>query len=162
MAASSARDLPKSEIALTSVHFRNFKALQNFSVTIQRMNMLVGASNAGKSTIIGAFRVLSGAVLRARIRRPEWLHDLQRWGYRVAEENIPFSFSIENIHTNYADVDSSAIFHLSNRRTLTLLFPVGGGCVLLPDTHGRRIVHHSRFHARASHYNRVCSCPRGS
>ncbi len=43
---------------ISSVRFRNFKALRDFSVSLDRVNVLVGPNNAGKSTILSAFRAL--------------------------------------------------------------------------------------------------------
>ncbi|MGD0947393.1 MAG: AAA family ATPase [Candidatus Binatia bacterium] len=54
-------------VSFTSVEFRNFKAFERFSVTLQDMNVLVGPNNSGKSTVIGAFRVLAAALRRARV-----------------------------------------------------------------------------------------------
>ncbi len=130
-------------VTITSVRFTNFKAFANFSVSLQHMNMLVGPNNAGKSTIIGAFRVLSAALARARTKKAERLPGQQKSGWTVAEEAIPIS--LENVHTNYAEVDSSVVFHLSNGRELTLLFPREGGCFLIPDDSGKRIVGISDF-----------------
>jgi len=131
------------QATITSVRFRNFKALRQFTVSLQHMNMLVGPNNAGKSTIIGAFRVLAAALVRARTRNPERLSRIEKWGYPVADEAIPIS--MENIHTDYADVESTATFHLSNGRALTLLFPVAGGCFLLTDDTGKRITRTAEF-----------------
>ena len=62
-----------SDASITSVQFRNFKALENFSISLDRMNILVGPNNSGKSTVIGAFRVLSVGLRRAAARNPEIL-----------------------------------------------------------------------------------------
>ncbi len=105
--------------------------------------MLVGPNNAGKSTVIGAFRILSAALTRAQVRRPEWLAAIGKSGYPVAEEALPVS--TENIHTNYMDTDSSVVFSLSNGRKLTLIFPSSGGCFLLPDDEGKRITSTADF-----------------
>ncbi len=132
-----------ADITITSVRFKNFKAFRTYSVSLQHMNMLVGPNNAGKSTIIGAFRVLSAALVRARSRRPEWQESIRRIGWPVADEVIPIS--IENVHTDYDEVESSAIFRLSNKRELELIFPASGGCFLAPDTEGKRILSTTDF-----------------
>ncbi len=68
----------------TSVRFRNYKALKNFSVSLRRLNVLVGPNNCGKSTILGAFRILAEGIRRARFRKPELirLDGGTDWGYR--------------------------------------------------------------------------------
>jgi hypothetical protein len=47
--------------------------------------------------------------------------------------------SLENVHTDYSDDDSSAIFRLSNGNTLELRFPLDGGCQLIPRTVKRSV-----------------------
>ena len=36
-----------SDVSITSVQFRNFKAFDNFSISLDRMNILVGPNNSG-------------------------------------------------------------------------------------------------------------------
>jgi predicted ATPase len=42
----------------TSAKFRNFKSLKDFTVPLKRVNILVGPNNAGKSSVLDAFRAL--------------------------------------------------------------------------------------------------------
>ena len=58
------------------------------------------------------------------------------WAYRLAEKSLPIS--IENVHTDYEDRDATIRFRLSNSNTLTLVFPADGGCLLVPNTHGKQ------------------------
>ena len=96
-----------SEGSITSVQFRNFKALQNFSISLDHMNVLVGPNNSGKSTVIGAFRVLSMGLRRAAARNPELLGpgNFAR-GYRIPGASLPIT--MENAQTNYQDVESDS------------------------------------------------------
>lgn len=55
----------------TSVKFKNFKALKHFSVSLREFNVLVGPNNSGKSTILGAFRILAEGIRKASSREPE-------------------------------------------------------------------------------------------
>lgn len=48
-----------STTRITSVHFKRYKAFANFKISLQDFNVLVGPNNAGKSTIIGVFRILA-------------------------------------------------------------------------------------------------------
>ena len=50
---------------ITSIEFRNYKALKCYSLSLQPMNLLVGPNNCGKSTVIDAFKILSVALRRA-------------------------------------------------------------------------------------------------
>jgi predicted ATP-dependent endonuclease of OLD family len=45
----------------TSVKFRNFKSLKDFTVRLRAINVLVGPNNAGNSTILDAFRAMAAA-----------------------------------------------------------------------------------------------------
>lgn len=102
------------------------------------MNVLVGPNNCGKSTIIRAFRVLEIALRHARAKRAERINVGGRitLAYRLAEKNLPIS--MENVHTDYEERDASIRFRLSNANTLTLVFPANGGCLLLPNAHGKQ------------------------
>ncbi|MFL6207294.1 MAG: ATP-dependent nuclease [Pyrinomonadaceae bacterium] len=129
-----------SPATITSVEFRNFKALEHFSIKLQHMNVLVGPNNCGKSTVIGAFRALVAGLRRARVRSPE--HVLgpggnTHFGYNVSIEALPIS--IENVHTDYAETDTSVTFRLSNGNKLRLYFPADGGCVLIAENEGKLI-----------------------
>lgn len=103
------------------------------------MNILVGANNSGKSTILGAFRALEAGLRRAYSKSADPIaHSSFSYGYRISEEALPIS--LENVHTDYADTDTSVIFKLSNGNKLQLLFPAKeGGCILIPETSGQPI-----------------------
>lgn len=127
-------------VALTSVRFHNFKALREFSFSLRDMNILVGPNNSGKSTILSAFRVLSAGLRKANSKKPEFVHSPdggQRSGYRIFDDNMPIS--IENIHTDDTEVDTTIRFRLSNKNELLIYFPADGGCVLIPESTGRGI-----------------------
>lgn len=124
----------REKTVFTSVSFRNFKALEDFSLKLNRTNILVGPNNAGKSTIISAFRALSAAIRSARVRAPEFVSGLggeNVIGYRIPSSALPMS--TENVHTEYAETETSVLFRISNGNRLRLFFPPDGGCVLLPE-----------------------------
>ena len=123
-----------SDASITSVQFRNFKALQNFSISLDRMNILVGPNNSGKSTVIGAFRVLSVGLRKAAARNPELLgnRDTSR-GYRIPRALIPIT--LENAQTDYRDVEATVTFRLTNGNSLRLSFTNDDDdCILYPVT----------------------------
>ena len=84
----------------TSVHFRNYKALKNYSLTLRSFNVLVGPNNSGKSTILGAFRILSEGMRKASFRKPELvrINREETWAYQVSLKDLPIS--TENIFSN--------------------------------------------------------------
>ena len=58
----------------TAVRFRNFRSLKDFSVRLKKINVLVGPNNAGKSTILDAFRALTIGLNFASRRNPTSIH----------------------------------------------------------------------------------------
>ena len=126
----------EEQLRIKRLQLSNFKGFSNFSLTLERMTMLVGPNNAGKSTIIGAFRALSVALRTARSRNPQILQssDVHQWGYRISTESIPIS--LENAQHNYSDQDAVATFTFSNRRVLRLAFSPDTGCSLLVEPDG--------------------------
>lgn len=115
----------------TSVRFRNYKAFRHYSVALTPFNVLVGPNNSGKSTILGAFRILAEGMRKARARNPEYitLPDGDQWGYRVSLEDLPVS--TENIFNDYDDsIPATVDFRLSNGNELRLVFPEVGSCLL--------------------------------
>ena len=127
---------PLDTLRITKVQLSNFKGFSQFSLTLDRMTMLVGPNNAGKSTIIGVFLALSVALRTARSRRPEILRseDIHQWGYRIPTDGIPIS--LENAQYNYEDRDAVATFILSNGRTLRMVFSRDTGCSLVVSPDG--------------------------
>ena len=44
------------------VKYKNYKAFKSYTVKLKDFNVLVGPNNAGKSTVIGSFRILSEGI----------------------------------------------------------------------------------------------------
>ena len=120
-------------VRISSVQFDNFKAFDLFTLSLENVNILVGPNNSGKSTIIGAFRVLDSAIKFARSRAPVriYLEATYKVGYWIPEESLPIS--LENVHTNYNSSASKITFRLTNGNRLQLFFPTDGGCALVPE-----------------------------
>jgi hypothetical protein len=101
------------------------------------MNILVGPNNSGKSTLVSAFRVLSSAMRRANAKSAEPLSGPQGivLGHRIPTDDLPMS--LENVHTNYDESrPTTARFHFSSEKSLTLYFPPDGGAILIPERAG--------------------------
>ena len=123
------------KMSITSVTFTNFKALRNYSVSLQRMNVLVGPNNSGKSTILSAFRVLEQALRTARSRRavPVRTHkDHTLMGHNIPESTIPIS--LENVHSDYDESDSRIEIRYSGGNKIYLFFPADGGVTVYWET----------------------------
>jgi energy-coupling factor transporter ATP-binding protein EcfA2 len=120
---------------ITSIHFRNYKAFSDFRVSLDDFNILVGPNNAGKSTVLGALRILAEAVKKASTRNPEWLPSGRggTYGYRVELGNLPVS--TENVFHNYDESEPARVtFGLSNGNALKLVFPERGSCQMFIDS----------------------------
>jgi energy-coupling factor transporter ATP-binding protein EcfA2 len=133
------------KIKISNVRFENFKAFEQYTVSLSEANILVGPNNSGKSTIISAFRALDSAIKIARSRPPSrvFVGEASLIGYHVPEDSLPMS--LENVHTNYNSQESRIIFTLSNNNRLSLIFPEDGGCVLLPEARGAVITTTATF-----------------
>lgn len=120
---------------ITSVRFIRYKALRQFSVSLKQFNVLVGANNAGKSTILGAFRILAEGIRRAESRKAELVSNGKQdvWGYRVDLADLPVS--TENVFSDYDDSEPAEItFRISNGNQISLVFPEVGVCILVPNS----------------------------
>ncbi|MCU7367923.1 AAA family ATPase [Pantoea stewartii] len=117
-------------ITITSLKFYNFKALKNYSLSLEQCNILVGPNNAGKSTIISAFRILEAALRTGCSRKPEYIYldGKNVYGHRVPVTGLPVS--LENVHTDYEYSETKIEFRFSNSNKLFLNFPEDGGCIL--------------------------------
>lgn len=126
-------------VRITSIQFARFKAFSSYSIALDRINILVGPNNSGKSTIIGALRVLASGLRIARTQSPQRIEigTHHRTAYRIPESSLPIS--LENVHTDYDSDESKVTFNLSNRNKLHLVFPSEGGCFLIPENQGRNV-----------------------
>ena len=109
------------------------------------MNVLVGANNSDKSTIISSFRTLSQALRRANSRSASIVDgpDGKVLGHVINTDMLPMS--VENVHTNYNDSGTSVEFRVTGGSTLVLYFPPGEGCHLIPNPIGKPVRTPSEF-----------------
>jgi energy-coupling factor transporter ATP-binding protein EcfA2 len=137
------------------VDFHHFKAFKRFRFDVRSFNILVGPNNAGKSTILAAFRILAAAIRRAAARKPVMVNSPQgrKLGYIVDMRSV--SIAEENIFYDYDDsVPATVRFELSNGSEILLYFPDQGSCYMLPDAQGRTIYTPKEF-------RRLFDCPIG-
>lgn len=123
----------------TSVKFRNFKSLKDFTVRLKPINVLVGPNNAGKSTILDAFRAMAAAHRYAsrRVPAPIAINGSMIVGYEIPMSNFPISLA--NIHSDYqTDQETSATFTLENGNKLQLGFYDNARCIMtIAEARGR-------------------------
>lgn len=132
---------------ITSVRFKNYKALRDYQVRLTDTNFLVGPNNAGKSTIIGAFSVLSVALRKMYRRKLDVVIGPlgRQYGISIPSESLPIS--IENVHTDLAEEDTTVTFRISNGNELQLFFPKDGACLLIAQAPNVRLGSASSFRA---------------
>ena len=136
----------KNKLKFTSVRFRHYKAFKNYSLSLQHFNTLVGPNNAGKSTILGAFRILAEGLRKARSKNPVLLPSPQgqSLGYLLELNEIPIA--IENIFFDYDESEPATVtFRLSNGNSLLLFFPEPGACSLFCETQGNAVTSTTQF-----------------
>ncbi len=121
---------------LRQIEFRNYKAFDRFIITLHGMNILVGPNSSGKSTVIGAIRILASALRTARSKKPRWIEgpSENRLGFEIPMDSLPIS--LENVHTDYSESDTLVTFLFTNGNSLQLYFPKAGGCRLIPVVDG--------------------------
>ena len=131
--------------SITSVQFSGYKALKHLSLRLNSFNVLVGPNNCGKSTAIGAFRVLEIAMRRARARKADFHEGPGRRtrGWHISPDTLPIT--LENVHSDLETARSTVLFRISNRNTLLLDFPEDGGCFLFADTPDRHVTTPTQF-----------------
>lgn len=130
----------------TRIQFRNYKALKRYSVALSDFNVLVGPNNAGKSTIVSAFRILSEGIRKARSRKPGYIShpSVAASGYIVPLEGLPVA--TENIFTNYDETEPAVIeFHLVSKNKLKLIFPENDLCYMVAETGGKPVDSPAKF-----------------
>src|SRR5437870_694027 len=122
-----------------SVDFHRFKAFERFVLHLRHFNILVGPNNAGKSTILAAFRILAAAMRRALARKAEVVDGPhgETQGHHVDLSAI--SIAEENIFYNYDDSHAAWVrFRLSNENNLLLYFcPGSRRCNLIAESSKR-------------------------
>lgn len=124
-----------ASLRIVSVKFTHYKAFKNFSLNLQEFNVLVGPNNSGKSTIVGAFRILHEGLRKANSKNPERVvvDEIAMLGYRLNLEGLPVA--AENIFHDYDDSrTASVVFRLSNDNLLKLYFPERGSCLLVAES----------------------------
>lgn len=122
----------------TRVEFSRFKAFKKFNLSIEHFNILVGPNNAGKSTILTAFRILAAGMRRASSRKTEAIRGPSGLTHGYPIDLVSISVAEENLFFNYDDSEPAFVrFKLSNDNELMLYFPEQGSCFLIAESDGK-------------------------
>ncbi len=136
-------------VQFTRVDFVRFKAFKSFRLTLDHFNILVGPNNAGKSTVLSAFRILAAGIRRANQRKAQMLEYAggARFGHII--DLSADTIADENIFYNYEDEEPASVtFTLSNGNQLVLLFPERGICYLIADDPSAQVLTPAVFRSR--------------
>ena len=130
----------------TRVIFHRFKAYKSFTLSLRDFNILVGPNNAGKSTILSAFRILAAAFRRAEARKATLVHTALGTKFAHTIDISDISVASENVFFNYEEDEPATVtFFLSDGKTLQLYFPERDVCYFIPDANGQRCETPSQF-----------------
>jgi energy-coupling factor transporter ATP-binding protein EcfA2 len=124
----------------TKVRFRNFKSLRDFTIHLRAVNVLVGPNNAGKSTVLDAFRIVMAAHRFASRHLPQIIRINNETvsGYEIPTSQIPVSLT--NIHSDYqTSQETSLTFTLDNGNEIRLQFYDNARCIMTVDTKQRTV-----------------------
>jgi len=122
---------------ITSVRFYKFKGFAEFYLSLEKFNIMVGPNNCGKSTIMGAFRILTEGIRKARAKNPVLIDGPkgETFGYIIDLTDVPVA--TENIFNNYDDsVPATVTFRLSNGNELIIFSKEVGTCALVCQPRG--------------------------
>lgn len=123
------------QLRISSIRFKNYKAFREYSVTLQSFNVLVGPNNAGKSTILGAIRILAEGIRRAKSRNAGVVSGAESviYGYSIDLNGLPVS--TENVFHDYNESEPAIIsFRVSNGNELHLWFVGRGNCYMTTES----------------------------
>lgn len=137
--------MPKP-LQYTRVVFKRFKALEQFTLNLRHFNIMVGPNNAGKSTILAAFRILAAGLRKANTRKPQLINGPEGPALGYSIDLAALSIGEENIFFNYRESDPALVtFLLTENKNLVLYFPEPGACFLIADDPQRTIESPSAF-----------------
>jgi predicted ATPase len=119
---------------LKQLRVRNFKAFEDFTVTLGDQAFLVGPNNAGKSTLISALRIAAGMIRLATQSRPNMTgrhHDTSYVAYGFSGERL--GLVEENIRHEFRNEDTTLEVTFGSGARLTAVWPGEDGEALADD-----------------------------
>ncbi len=115
---------------ILSIRYSNYKSFKEFTIELNKFNILVGQNNAGKSTIIGSLKILAEGIRKAKSKKPISIltpGNFNIYGYEIDLNQVPVG--TENVFHNYNDDEPARIeFLLSDNSIFHIFFPRLGVC----------------------------------
>lgn len=142
----------------------NYKGFQDHKISFRQSNVLVGANNAGKSTALGALRLLAAMLPSARRARPGGSGEVEGRGYAgwpiTAAAIETSAFSHENIRHDFLPLETRIELALTSGVRLVaswddirdyddderpptgtfFVFPPDGGAIMQPRKAAQELV----------------------
>ncbi len=133
---------------LASLQLKNYRCFDNHEVTFRNMNIVVGANNAGKSTLVEAIHLVGLVVRRYKglsyARPPAWT-DLPRRSKGVSPAMGNIDLRGGSVFHRYGEPPAVITAHFSNgSKVKVFVGPENRIFALVYDTFGRLICSKSR------------------
>jgi predicted ATPase len=124
---------------IENIALTNFRKFTKFSLRLKVGNILVGPNNAGKSSILDAFRMLDVCFRYTKSKNPT-RRSVAGFGlvycYEIPESAFPFSMA--NISFNYINEVSTIEFRHQNQARATILVESDGRIKFFVETEAGR------------------------
>jgi AAA domain, putative AbiEii toxin, Type IV TA system len=133
---------------LDQLHLSNFRKFAHFQIHLRAGNILVGPNNAGKSSILDAFRLLEACFRHSKTRNPSLVQidgGSVFYGYDVPESILPFSLA--NVTHDYNDDDAVVEFKHANKARAVIRLHPDRATRFYIDNGGGRLTTSSKFRA---------------
>ena len=106
---------------IRSIHLKNFKQFENYSVSCRDVNILTGPNNAGKSSILDALRICKDVVRFASRKNPEMVSQpMMGVCATYSLDDSIIGINTENIVQDYGDDDAEITIKIDNGNTLVI------------------------------------------
>lgn len=150
--------------SLKSLKLVNYKGFENYTINLRATNVLVGANNAGKSTALGALRLIVAMLPHARRVAPSDAGQVEGrptrgWPITAAaveasafsDENIRYDFRLKETRievttksgvrlvASWANMENYDPYE-APPRGMYFVFPPDGGVIMPPRTVAQRLV----------------------
>lgn len=133
---------------ISELILKNFRGFENHCINFRELTVVVGANNAGKSTIVEALRLVSIVATRYRnlsyIKPPGWLDEYgAHVGIKVPLGNLEINF--DNIFYHYGNPPASITAKFINGCKIQIFLGNDGMCFSsISDYNGHPIISQAR------------------
>jgi predicted ATPase len=110
---------------LRQLKLTHYKGFSEFQLTFGDQALLVGANNAGKTTIIAALRLCASLLGHGRRLRPDGVREHDgRWVYAYNFSGSPLGFIDENVRHEFREAESRLELRFKNDARVHVIWPI--------------------------------------